>query len=98
MYKALSKVRSDEDVARIREEMLDRYGNPPKSVSSLREVASFRARARQAGIAEVTLAAKNISFPPVALLVPPQVRLRSDERRVRIAYINTFIRRGSLWN
>ncbi|NYG58497.1 transcription-repair coupling factor (superfamily II helicase) [Nocardioides daedukensis] len=75
MYKALSEVRSDEDVARIREEMLDRYGNPPKSVSSLLEVASFRARARQAGIAEVTLAGKNIRFSPVALPESRQVRL-----------------------
>src|SRR3546814_15459187 len=75
MGKALPGGPTGGDVARIRGEMLDRYGNPPKSVSSLLEVASFRARARQAGIAEVTLAGKNIRFSPVALPASRQVRL-----------------------
>ncbi|KQZ67257.1 transcription-repair coupling factor [Nocardioides sp. Root151] len=67
MYKRLAEVRSDADVELLREEMLDRYGNPPKSVASLLEVARFRARARQAGISEVTLAGKNVRFAPVEL-------------------------------
>ena len=35
---------------------VDRYGEPPVEVASLLLVARFRARARQAGIAEVTIA------------------------------------------
>src|SRR6185369_3235718 len=34
MYKRLAEVRADEDVDLIREEMLDRYGEPPAEVES----------------------------------------------------------------
>ena len=56
MYKRLAEVRTDEDVDQINEELLDRYGEPPVEVVSLLLVARFRARARQAGIGEVTIA------------------------------------------
>ncbi len=75
MYKRLAEVRSDEDVAALREEMVDRYGNPPEPVASLLEVARFRARARQAGISEVTIAGKHVRFHPVELPESRVVRL-----------------------
>ncbi|RYP83425.1 transcription-repair coupling factor [Nocardioides guangzhouensis] len=75
MYKRLAEVRSDEDVALLHEEMLDRYGNPPKPVTSLLQVARFRARARRAGIAEVTMAGRNVRFAPVTLPDSRVVRL-----------------------
>ena len=53
MYKRLAEVRSDDDVALLREELLDRYGEPPPEVARLLEVARFRGRARQAGLTEV---------------------------------------------
>ena len=56
MYRRLAEVRSDEDVDQIRDELDDRYGEPPVEVASLLLVARFRARARQAGISEVTIA------------------------------------------
>ena len=67
MYKRLAEVRSDEDVAAIREELLDRYGEPPAPVSSLLEVARLRARARTAGLTDVTLQGKYVRFGPVEL-------------------------------
>ncbi len=76
MYKRLAEVRSDDDVKLLHEEMLDRYGNPPTSVTSLLEVARFRARARQAGISEVTLAGKNVRFAPVDLPESRTLRLQ----------------------
>ncbi|MDN5896146.1 MAG: DEAD/DEAH box helicase, partial [Nocardioides sp.] len=75
MYKSLAEVRADEDVDQILEEMKDRYGAPPAPVASLLEVARFRARARQAGISEVTLAGKNIRFAPVDLPESRRIRL-----------------------
>jgi transcription-repair coupling factor (superfamily II helicase) len=75
MYKRLAEVRSDADVVAISEEMLDRYGNPPSSVTSLLQVARFRARARQAGISEVTIAGKHVRFAPVDLPDSRVVRL-----------------------
>ena len=75
MYKRLAEVRTDEDVDLLAEEMVDRYGEPPVEVASLQLVARFRARARQAGIGEVTIAGRNVRFSPVHL---------SDSRAVRL--------------
>ena len=75
MYKRLAEVRADADVDVIAEEMVDRYGEPPQEVLSLQLVARFRARARQAGIREVTLAGKNVRFAPVSLPESRQIRL-----------------------
>lgn len=76
MYKRLAEVRANEDVDLIREEMLDRYGAPPLVVESLLLVARFRARARQAGVGEVTIAGKNVRFAPVSLPDSRVVRLQ----------------------
>lgn len=76
MYKRLAEVRSDEDVDAISEELDDRYGEPPQEVTSLLLVARFRARARKAGIGEVTIAGKNVRFAPVVLPESRQVRLQ----------------------
>jgi transcription-repair coupling factor (superfamily II helicase) len=54
---------------------VDRYGEPPQEVASLLLVARFRARARQAGIGEVTIAGKNVRFAPVSLPESRVVRL-----------------------
>jgi len=75
MYKRLAEVRADEDVDLIREELLDRYGAPPQVVESLLLVARFRARARKAGVGEVTIAGKNVRFAPVSLPESRVVRL-----------------------
>lgn len=75
MYKRLAEVRSDEDVDLINEELLDRYGEPPVEVISLLLVARFRARARQAGVGEVTIAGRNVRFAPVELPDSRVVRL-----------------------
>ncbi len=76
MYKRLSEVRSDEDVAAIREELDDRYGEPPAPVVRLLEVARFRTRARRAGLTEVTVQGKHIRFAPVELPDSRAVRLQ----------------------
>ncbi|WP_017936189.1 transcription-repair coupling factor [Nocardioides sp. Iso805N] len=75
MYKRLAEVRCDEDVDAVEGELKDRYGEPPVEVISLLLVARFRARARQAGITEVTIAGKNIRFAPVSLPESRVVRL-----------------------
>ncbi|MEO5852043.1 MAG: transcription-repair coupling factor [Nocardioides sp.] len=76
MYKRLAEVRADEDVDLLAEELLDRYGTPPDEVTSLLLVARFRARARQAGIGEVTIAGKHVRFAPVSLPESRVVRLQ----------------------
>jgi transcription-repair coupling factor (superfamily II helicase) len=75
IYKRMAEVRSDEDVRLLREELLDRYGNPPEPAARLLSVASFRAKARDAGISEVTAQGKYIRFHPVELPDSRVVRL-----------------------
>ncbi len=75
MYKRLAEVRSDEDVTAIREELVDRYGEPPTPVASLLEVARLRARARRAGLTDITIQGKYVRFAPVELPDSGKVRL-----------------------
>jgi transcription-repair coupling factor (superfamily II helicase) len=75
IYKRMAEVRSDDDVQVLREELVDRYGNPPEPVERLLSVASFRTRARDAGISEVTGQGKYIRFHPVELPDSRVVRL-----------------------
>jgi transcription-repair coupling factor (superfamily II helicase) len=75
MYKRLAEVRADEDVSAIREELVDRYGEPPGPVASLLEVARLRARARRAGLTDITVAGRYLRFAPVELPDSGRVRL-----------------------
>jgi transcription-repair coupling factor (superfamily II helicase) len=76
MYKRLAEVRTDEDVDAIAEELTDRYGEPPEPVVALQLVARFRARARQAGLSEITTVGKNVRFASVVLPDSRVVRLQ----------------------
>jgi len=92
MYKRLAEVRSDDDVDTLREELVDRYGNPPQEVDSLLLVARFRARARKAGVGEVTLAGKNVRFAPVSLPESRVVRLqRMYPKSIVKAQVDTIL-------
>jgi transcription-repair coupling factor (superfamily II helicase) len=62
-------------IVAIREELTDRYGPVPEQVENLLAVARFRAHARAAGVAEVTLAGPHVRFSPVELRDSQQVRL-----------------------
>jgi len=75
MYKRLAEVRTDDDVAAILEELVDRYGEPPAAVASLLAVARFRARVRRAGLTDVTVQGKYVRFAPVDLPDSAVVRL-----------------------
>ncbi|MEZ5091967.1 transcription-repair coupling factor [Nocardioides sp.] len=76
MYKRLAEVRSDDDVLLLAEELHDRYGDAPEPVTSLLQVARFRARAREAGIGEVTISGKYVRFAPVELAESRTLRLQ----------------------
>ncbi|MGC5016638.1 transcription-repair coupling factor [Streptosporangium sp. DT93] len=75
-YKRIAAIGSDDDIAAVRDELVDRYGRPPQQVENLLEVARFRIRARRAGLTDVTLQGQNIKFAPVDLRDSQQVRLQ----------------------
>jgi transcription-repair coupling factor (superfamily II helicase) len=76
MYKRLAAVRNEAEIVEVRTEMTDRYGEPPKSVLSLLEVARLRVRARAAGLTDITVAGNAVRFAPVELAESAQLRLQ----------------------
>ncbi|MGI8613713.1 MAG: transcription-repair coupling factor [Nocardioidaceae bacterium] len=75
MYKRLAAVHTDEDIAEVRAEINDRYGDPPAPVLSLFEVARLRVRARSAGLTDITVAGQSVRFAPVGLPESGTLRL-----------------------
>ncbi|WP_229054986.1 transcription-repair coupling factor [Aeromicrobium sp. Leaf350] len=76
VYKRLSAVGSVEEIAELRAELVDRYGEPPEVTETLLEVARLRVAVAGAGVEEVTSAGSNIRFAGVKLPDSAQMRLR----------------------
>ena len=54
LYRRIAAIRSNEDASDLLDEMLDRYGEAPKSVVALLDVALLRAAAAKAGVSDIT--------------------------------------------
>lgn len=76
-YKRMASVRSIEDIEALREELEDRYGDPPKAVWNALAVLRLRLRARDAGIAQMRGEKKEVTIrlAPHARLHPDAIRL-----------------------
>ena len=74
-YRRLADASTDEAVAEVEAELLDRYGPLPVPVETLLAVARFRVLARAAGLQEVVLAGTGIRLHPVSLPESGQMRL-----------------------
>lgn len=75
-YRKLAQVKDESELAEIRAELVDRYGEPPAPVQTLLEVARLRTVARAAGIADIGVQGKMIRFAPVeGLRESQQLRL-----------------------
>ncbi|MFB4313028.1 transcription-repair coupling factor [Actinomadura sp. 21ATH] len=75
-YRRIAAITSDDEIAGVHEELKDRFGPLPVPVLNLLEVARFRAKARRAGLTEVTVQGNFIKFAPVDLPDSRQVRLQ----------------------
>ncbi len=54
LYRRIARIRSEEDADDLMDELIDRYGDPPKTVNNLISVALMRAAAADCGITEIT--------------------------------------------
>ena len=54
LYRRIAAIRSDEDSADVLDELIDRYGEPPRPVLALLDVALLRAAAVRAGVTDIT--------------------------------------------
>lgn len=59
-YRKIAAARTQDDFEEIRNELTDRYGNPPHELGILFEVAALRLQARELGITELIAQGKNI--------------------------------------
>ena len=53
LYRRIAHVRTEEDADDVTDELIDRFGDPPKSVNTLVYVALLRGEAASAGITEI---------------------------------------------
>ena len=75
-YTRIAAIDSEADATATREELTDRYGEPPEPVLNLLEVARLRTAARRAGLTDITAAGSHIRFAPVELPDSRQVRVQ----------------------
>lgn len=54
IYRRIADIRNDDDVADVIDELCDRFGEPPKAVMGLINVALLRNKASASGITEIT--------------------------------------------
>ena len=62
LYRRIAAIRSQEDAADLIDELMDRYGDPPKSVYTLLDVALLRASAARAGISDISQRGDKLRF------------------------------------
>ena len=67
LYRRMAAIRSQEDADDLLDEIVDRYGEPPKGVLNLIDVALMRAKAKAAGIRDIRQKGQEISFALVEL-------------------------------
>ncbi len=62
LYRRMAAIRSQEDADDLLDEIVDRYGDPPKGVLNLIDVALLRANARKVGIKDIKQKAGEVLF------------------------------------
>ena len=66
LYRRIAHIRTEEDAMDIIDELLDRYGEPPKCVMALIQVAKLRGEAADAGITEISQKGGHLQFRFIA--------------------------------
>jgi transcription-repair coupling factor (superfamily II helicase) len=62
LYRRMAAIRSQEDADDLLDEIIDRYGDPPKGVLNLIEIALLRSQAQVAGIQDIRQKAGDVLF------------------------------------
>ena len=62
LYRRIAAIRSQENAADLIDELMDRYGDPPKSVYTLLDVALLRSSAARAGISDISQRGDKLRF------------------------------------
>ena len=62
LYRRMAAIRSEEDAEDLLDEIVDRYGEPPKGVLNLIDIALLRANARSVGVKDIKQKAGDVLF------------------------------------
>ena len=74
-YRRIAGALSAEDVAAVRDELVDRYGPLGEQVENLLAVAEFRQLCRTLGVTEVAMGPQGLRMAPIVLPESAQMRL-----------------------
>lgn len=75
LYRRIAAIRSSEDASDLLDELIDRYGEPPKSVQALLDVAMLRSAASAVGVTDITQRKDTLRFTLSVLEVERVVKV-----------------------
>ncbi|GAA4819517.1 transcription-repair coupling factor [Actinomycetospora corticicola] len=84
VYRKIAEAGDGAALDAVKEELVDRYGEPPVPVTNLLAVAAFRQACRRYGITEVSGQGNLIRFAPVDLPESAQMRLKRLHPRAQL--------------
>ena len=87
LYRRIAAIRSNDDASDLLDELLDRYGEAPKPVLALLDVALLRAAAAKAGVSDITQKKDVLRF---------QMAVFRPEAVVKVCGLNKYRQRLSV--
>ncbi len=88
LYRRMAAIRSQEDADDLLDEVVDRYGEPPKGVLNLIDIALLRAKAREAGVKDIRQKSGDVLFTLVNLNFEAVSALCADpDYKARVTFL-----------
>ena len=78
LYRRMAAIRSDEDADDLLDEIVDRYGEPPRGVLNLVDIALLRAKAKECAITDIRQKAGEIWFTLAELNIDAVGKICTD--------------------
>ncbi|MBR6564516.1 MAG: transcription-repair coupling factor, partial [Clostridia bacterium] len=75
IYKRIAAIRTDDDVSDVLDELCDRFGEPPKAVTGLIDIALLRSKALSANITEISAKGNNVILRITSILPEAMAKL-----------------------
>ena len=76
IYRRLADVNDASEIKLIEDELIDRFGEFPDTVTALIQVAALRATAKKLGIQEMIFQGKNLKIAPIKLAESRQLKMQ----------------------
>ncbi len=86
IYRRIADIRDHEDAADVIDELIDRFGEPPRSVQGLVDVALLRNMANRAGLAEVKQQQTTLLLYPQSLDMQQVSRLVGGMKKGQVLF------------